>query len=769
MKILRIELENFASHLHSIIDLSQITSATVSGKNGTGKSTAFVDAPLWALFGKCRSEPDAMMAHDQLRMCVTVDFSLDGQRYRVQRIRSKATKAGKTELSFLAFNEEGPPVPVGGHKVTETQEAIKSVLNADYELCANSNFLIQGHADRFSVATPSERKAILSQVLRLDEYAALKTLANRKGSIEGDLIKIQEQQTVPLEAQVNSVMDLKAKIKEAESDLEKASSAQIQVSKELQDYSELKGKKQAALDEILASKEGLDQLLFSREELNAKILKNKTDQTYYQGLIGKKSAIELQTIQKEKLLETMSLKKDKEVQLMKGLLELENELRLVMERKEREVETLSRVSKELLVLDNKRDLAISQQQVEVQKQGDKIGQDLRKIELLEKVPCWEDLQKKCRFTLEAIEAREGLQVERDRFQILEKRDFVSEQLPDYAADRKTREEQIKTLEASEILVKAEELKQRRQTIELEKSGVTLELSEMKQMIEECEPLAKLKPDLDAALKESAVLESSMGLLLASQADLTKQIEAKQAKASEEKALTDWLAEHSDDQKRLQNKSDFFAGELQGITERLGRLRQQCEGAELSRVQLQEIKTKLVEMRDRLSALKILHTYYTTIPVMIMEGAVPQLEASTNSILEKISPSGMRVRLETQKALKSSERIGETLDILVRDVFGEKPYENYSGGEKFRLDLALRFGLSQLLMHRAGSKMETLVIDEGLGSLDQDGLTLLRECLSNLETDFGLILVISHVEEIQGTFEQQIMVEKNSKGSEIRIL
>ena len=66
-------------------------------------------------------------------------------------------------------------------------------------------------------------------------------------------------------------------------------------------------------------------------------------------------------------------------------------------------------------------------------------------------------------------------------------------------------------------------------------------------------------------------------------------------------------------------------------------------------------------------------------------------------------------------------------------------------------------------------METLIIDEGLGSLDNDGLTLLRECLSKLETSFGLILVISHVEEIQGTFEQEIMVEKTAEGSLVKIL
>ena len=66
-------------------------------------------------------------------------------------------------------------------------------------------------------------------------------------------------------------------------------------------------------------------------------------------------------------------------------------------------------------------------------------------------------------------------------------------------------------------------------------------------------------------------------------------------------------------------------------------------------------------------------------------------------------------------------------------------------------------------------METLIIDEGLGSLDEDGLAMLRECLSKLETSFGLILVISHVAGIEGTFEQEILVEKTPTGSEIKIL
>ena len=55
---------------------------------------------------------------------------------------------------------------------------------------------------------------------------------------------------------------------------------------------------------------------------------------------------------------------------------------------------------------------------------------------------------------------------------------------------------------------------------------------------------------------------------------------------------------------------------------------------------------------------------------------------------------------------------ETLDIRISDSTGERPYENYSGGEKFRINFAVRLALSRILAHRSGARLRTLVIDEG---------------------------------------------------------
>lgn len=61
---------------------------------------------------------------------------------------------------------------------------------------------------------------------------------------------------------------------------------------------------------------------------------------------------------------------------------------------------------------------------------------------------------------------------------------------------------------------------------------------------------------------------------------------------------------------------------------------------------------------------------------------------------------MRIKFDTQRASKTKQdgQI-ETLDIRISDDGGERPYENYSGGEKFRINFAVRLALSRVLAYR----------------------------------------------------------------------
>jgi exonuclease SbcC len=89
---------------------------------------------------------------------------------------------------------------------------------------------------------------------------------------------------------------------------------------------------------------------------------------------------------------------------------------------------------------------------------------------------------------------------------------------------------------------------------------------------------------------------------------------------------------------------------------------------------------------------------------------------------------------------------------------------YSGGEAFRVDFALRIALSRLLAQRAGTRLETLVIDEGFGSQDQEGRDRLVEAIKSVEDEFAMILVITHLDDLKERFPVRIDVQKRPEGS-----
>ncbi len=157
-----------------------------------------------------------------------------------------------------------------------------------------------------------------------------------------------------------------------------------------------------------------------------------------------------------------------------------------------------------------------------------------------------------------------------------------------------------------------------------------------------------------------------------------------------------------------------------------------------------------------------------IPTLIFENAIPVLEEEANRILHKITSTGMQVQFVTQKALKSKSGLAETLDILVRDNVGERQLEQYSGGERGRLDLAIRMALSRLLATRAGAHIDTLVIDEAFAPIDPQGIHQVSESLSMITEDFPLVLIITHDERLKYALPTQIVVSRNGAGSIVNI-
>ena len=156
-----------------------------------------------------------------------------------------------------------------------------------------------------------------------------------------------------------------------------------------------------------------------------------------------------------------------------------------------------------------------------------------------------------------------------------------------------------------------------------------------------------------------------------------------------------------------------------------------------------------------------------IQALLIEQALPEIEIEANRLLAKITDNRMSLRLESQRETRKGDTI-ETLDIKIADELGTRNYEMYSGGEAFRIDLALRIALSMLLVRQAGASLPILIIDEGFGTQDSSAREKLVEAINSIQDDFEKIIVITHLEEMKDKFETLINVTKTANGSIISI-
>jgi exonuclease SbcC len=152
-----------------------------------------------------------------------------------------------------------------------------------------------------------------------------------------------------------------------------------------------------------------------------------------------------------------------------------------------------------------------------------------------------------------------------------------------------------------------------------------------------------------------------------------------------------------------------------------------------------------------------------IQAMIIEEVTPQIQDEANAILGRMTDQRMHVRFESQRSTQKGNTI-ETLDIKISDELGTRSYEMFSGGEAFRANFAIRIALSKLLAHRAGARLQTLIIDEGFGTQDSQGRERLIDAITSIQEDFEKILVITHFDELKDAFPARIEVTKGPNGS-----
>ena len=137
----------------------------------------------------------------------------------------------------------------------------------------------------------------------------------------------------------------------------------------------------------------------------------------------------------------------------------------------------------------------------------------------------------------------------------------------------------------------------------------------------------------------------------------------------------------------------------------------------------------------------------------------------------MSLSGGQYELKRRETA-SNNRSQSGLDLNVVDHYNgsERKVESLSGGEQFKASLSLALGLSDEIQSSAGGiRLDTMFVDEGFGSLDEESLRLAMNTLGSLTEGNRLIGIISHVPALKD-IDKQILVKKDkSGGSSIEIV
>lgn len=150
---------------------------------------------------------------------------------------------------------------------------------------------------------------------------------------------------------------------------------------------------------------------------------------------------------------------------------------------------------------------------------------------------------------------------------------------------------------------------------------------------------------------------------------------------------------------------------------------------------------------------------------IMGAVFKEIISMANARLDVMTRGEYRLNHRVESA-KGNMLAGLNIDVLTSDTDFSIPADvvSLSGGEKFKVSLALAFGLSDVVRSRAGGiALDMLFIDEGFGSLDEGSLNQVIEVLYGLSgKNKQMVGVISHVSELDERIGKKLVVSKENR-------
>lgn len=348
---------------------------------------------------------------------------------------------------------------------------------------------------------------------------------------------------------------------------------------------------------------------------------------------------------------------------------------------------------------------------------------------------------------------------------------------------------------SQLLLEIETIKKRQlqfetktQTIQNQISEVKEKISKTKGVLEEKKKgleeqkvqVEELQDTFNKALLEAQIEDESAYELLKNRLDTIEVMQEAIKKYHTEKAIM-----QSSKEKLEAKVADFDKSQLDLAKEQYEALdkekeRLQLEGADLERkiMLYEEVDTGITNLyEESKSVAKKQHVIgimaqlakgknskglsferyiQSSIFDEVLESANQKLRPMTTSRYELYRTGDMK---------RKNAQAGLDIAVIDHYVGQTRPVSTLSGGESFMAALALALGLADVISRLAGaSSLDTMFIDEGFGTLDEQSLELAVKTLLNLQDTGRLVGIISHVKELREQIPARLEITSTNKGS-----
>ena len=211
--------------------------------------------------------------------------------------------------------------------------------------------------------------------------------------------------------------------------------------------------------------------------------------------------------------------------------------------------------------------------------------------------------------------------------------------------------------------------------------------------------------------------------------------------------------------------------LTGLEQEKSRLHHRLETNRMARERISEQKASMEEIQKEWTWVKALSDTAAgevggkekiTLETYAQMAYFERIIARANTRFMVMSGGQYELKRCTEEDNRGKNGLG--LNVIDHYNGTERSVKTLSGGESFQASLSLALGLSDEIQSAAGGiRLDTLFVDEGFWSLDEDTLNLAMKSLGDLAEGRRLVGIISHVGELKERIQHQIVVVKDKTG------